>query len=69
MSMPISHVPPVPVEYLDARQAAEYARRSYQTLKRLHRPPDRDTGLRRHNRRVVFHFETLRRFLAVEYGE
>ena len=65
MFTPSVPVTPLPVEYLDTRQAADFARRSYATLKRLH-GPDRDTGMRKHGRRVVFHLETLRKFLASE---
>lgn len=58
---------PSPSEFFDTRQAEDFARQSYQTLKRRHRE-GHDTGLRKHGRRVVFHVETLRKFLLGETG-
>jgi len=63
-----SHEPLLPVEYLDTRQAELFSRRSYSTLRRQHRIPDRDTGLRKQGRRVVFILAKLREFLASEVG-
>ena len=58
-------VNPPQVEFLDTRQVEAFARQSYATLKRRQRE-GHDTGLRKHGRRVVFHVDTLRRFLAGE---
>jgi hypothetical protein len=52
-------------EFLDTREAEQFARQSYATLKRRHRE-GHDTGLRKRGRRVLFHVATLRKFLSAE---
>ena len=54
-----------PDEFLDTREVERFAKQSYATLKRRQRE-GHDTGLRKRGRRVVFHVETLRRFLTGE---
>ncbi len=57
---------PVPNgEFLDTREVEQFARQSYATLKRRHRE-GHDTGLRKRGRRVLFHVDTLRKFLSAE---
>lgn len=52
-----------PSEFLDGTEAEAFARCSVRTLQRLH-AEGREVGLRKVNRRTVFHRATLARFLA-----
>lgn len=54
-----------PDEFLDTREVERFAKQSYATLKRRQRE-GHNTGLRKRGRRVLFHVETLRRFLSAE---
>lgn len=56
-----------PGAFLDTREVEQFAKQSYATLKRRHKE-GHDTGLRKRGRRVVFHVETLRKYLLGETG-
>lgn len=49
-------------EFIDAKQVQPFSTFSLKTLQRRQKE-GHDTGLRKHGRRIVFHVETLRKFL------
>ena len=57
-----------PAEFFRVPQAVQLAQQSYSTLRRRHLA-GHDTGLRKHGRIVLFHVETLKRYLAAGTGK
>jgi hypothetical protein len=56
--------PPLPsAEFITGAEAEKYSTLSLKTLQRR-QANGCDTGLRKHGRRIVFHVETLRKFLS-----
>lgn len=49
-------------EFIDSKQVETFSTLSLKTLQRRQKE-GHDTGLRKHGRRIVFHLETLRKFL------
>lgn len=60
--MPPASTPPPTAEYIDSKQVPVFSTLSLKTLQRRQKE-GHDTGLRKHGRRIVFHVETLRKFL------
>jgi hypothetical protein len=57
-----------PAEFITAIEAEAFSTLSLKTLQRRQKEGC-DTGLRKHGRRVLFHVDTLRKFLTAEMSK